>query len=343
MKMNKILFGECEQGPVQLFQIQNSNGMKVELSEYGAAIKSLSVPDRKGELVDVVLGYDTLDEYMADDCFMGVIVGRFANRIAKGSFELEGTSYSLAINDPPNHLHGGPAGYAKKIWSAKEIKNGVAFSLTSPHGEEGYPGNLTICVEYTLTEDNQLMIDLKATTDKATHVNLAQHSYFNLQGSGDILHHQLQLHAPQYCPVDDSFIPLKEIQHVAGSAFDFTAPVSISDKLDFSDPQILKCKGFDHNFIVTGKPDALKQVASLSNPANGISLSILSTQPGVQLYTGNYLNDIHGKSGQVYQPHSGLCLETQHYPDTPNRADFPSSLVTPDRPYHERMEYHFNS
>jgi aldose 1-epimerase len=305
------------------------------------------VPDRDGKLNDVVLGFDDLESYLKGHPHFGATTGRVANRVAKGKFTLDGKEYTLAVNNGPNSLHGGLKGFDKVVWKAepKEASDAVAVQLTyvSPDGEEGYPGNLTTIVTYALTNQNELRIDYKATTDKATPVNLTNHSYFNLAGprSGDILSHELMLEADEYTPADDTLIPTGEIRSVKGTPLDFTKPATIGSRI----AQVAdKTGGYDHNFLLRGKGKSLALAARAYEPKTGRVMEMYTTEPGVQLYTGNFLDGkLKGKGGVVYQKHQAFCLEAQHFPDSVNHPEFPSVILRPGQTYTQTTAYKFST
>jgi aldose 1-epimerase len=338
--------------PVEMVTLKNKSGMEVQAISYGGIITSLKVPDRAGNFADVVLGFDQSNQYFADPPppFFGAIVGRYGNRIANGVFVLDLKKYPLAKNNGPNHLHGGNKGFDKVLWTVatRETLQGsaVIFSRTSPDGEEGYPGNLAARVTYTLTEKNELIVDYHATTDKPTVVNLTQHSYFNLagEGSGDILGHQLMLNADRYTPVDATLIPTGELAAVAGTPFDFRQPTAIGARIDQDDPQLKFGKGYDHNWVLNRKGTRAELAARLTDPKSGRTLEISTTEPGIQFYTGNFLDGtIKGKHGHVYGLRTGLCLETQHFPDSPNHKNFPSTELRPGKAYDSRTVFTFSA
>jgi aldose 1-epimerase len=351
-KMQKQAFGKTEDGrPVDLYILANDSGMEAAITNYGATVVSLKVPDRLGKLADVVLGYDNVSDYASGKAYFGAIIGRYGNRIAHGKFELGGASYTLARNDGENHLHGGNQGFNKRLWTAKDVSGGAgrALELTyvSKDGEEGYPGNLSVRVVYTLTSHDELKIDYSATTDKPTVVNLTNHSYFNLagEGNGDILQHQLMIHADRFTPVDATLIPTGELRKVRGTPFDFSTPTAIGARINDDDEQLKFAKGYDHNWVLTaGKPGTLALAARLYESKSGRVLEVWTTQPGIQFYTGNFLNaDVHGKSGKTYGFRSALCLETQHFPDSPNHPGFPSTVLEPGQHYHSITVYKFST
>ena len=343
------------------YTLANGHGMEVRAMTYGGIIRSLKVPDRSGRQADVVLGFDTPRGYLSDPPppYFGAIIGRYGNRIAKGQFTLDGHVYTLAKNNGPNSLHGGNRGFDKRVWNAegRETAEGasVIFSRTSPDGEEGYPGTLQVRVTYTLTDRNELIVEYHATTDKATPVNLTQHSYFNLggEGSGDILSHELLINADRYTPVDDTLIPTGELAAVQGTPFDFRKATAIGARIDANDPQIKKGPGYDHNWVLNrgargearGATRAdLALAARLTDPKSGRTLEIRTTEPGLQFYSGNFLDGtIKGKSGHAYTRRSGLCLETQHFPDSPNHANFPSTILRPGQTYDSRTVFQFSA
>jgi aldose 1-epimerase len=336
--VNHVPFGKTSDGtPVEIYTLTNANGVEVKAITYGCIITSLKVPDRAGKFADVVLGYDTLDGYLKDSPYFGAVVGRYGNRIAKGQFTLSGKAYKLATNNGSNHLHGGNKGFDKVVWTATSKTGsdrvGVAFTRASPDGEEGYPGNLKVTVTYTLTDSNELVVDYQASTDKATPVNLTQHSYFNLAADdGDILGHQLTIDADRYTPVDDTLIPTGELASVAGTPFDFRKPAAIGARIHTDNVQLKSGKGYDHNWVLNRTKTGLEHAVRVIEPKSGRMLDIATTEPGVQFYSGNFLDgSIEGKGGRVYKQRSGFCLETQHYPDSPNHPNFPSTILQPGR------------
>jgi aldose 1-epimerase len=349
--VTKASFGTTADGvPVDLYTLTNSSGMEVRAVSYGGIILSLRVPDRDGKLGDVVLGYDTLDGYLKASPYFGSIIGRYGNRIARGKFTLDGKEYSLATNNGPNALHGGVKGFDKVVWRAESFKKpegvGVVFSYMSADGEEGYPGKLEATVTYTLADDNTLGFDYRAVTDKATPVNLTQHSYFNLagDGAGDILGHELMLKASRFTPVDSTLIPTGEIRAVAGTPFDFTTPHTIGERIGAQEEQIKFGGGYDHNFVLDREPgDSLQLAARVYEPKSGRVMEVSTTEPGVQFYSGNFLDgSITGKAGHVYRHRTGFCLETQHHPDSPNKPEFPSTILKPGQEYRSRTVYAFS-
>ncbi|MFH1941447.1 MAG: aldose epimerase family protein [bacterium] len=343
MSIQKEAFGKMPDGrAVDLYTLTNANGMEARIMTYGGIVISLEVPDRDGNLSDIVLGYDDLAGYIRQNPYFGAIVGRYGNRIAKGRFTLDEVEYSLATNNGENHLHGGLVGFDKVVWGAEPVKekNGVSLKLTylSKDGEEGYPGNLSCMVVYTLTNQDELKVSYEARTDKATPVNLTHHSYFNLagQGSGDIYGHELMLNADTYTPVDEGLIPTGEIRSVKDSPMDFTTPTAI-------DARIAQIEGgYDHNYALNGGGGLLALAARVYEPNSGRVMEIHTTEPGIQFYSGNFLDgSITGKTGKVYHKHYGFCLETQHFPDSPNKANFPSTILRPGETYKHETVHKF--
>jgi len=335
MDVQKSVFGKMPDGSeIELYTLTNNNGLKARIMTYGAILVSLDVLDRNGKLVDITLGYDSLEEYLQESAYFGAIVGRFGNRIASGKFTLNGIEYQLATNNGENHLHGGIKGFDKVVWKAEPVRQagaaGVKLSYLSKDGEEGYPGNLTCIVIYTLTNEDELKINYEVETDQATPVNLTHHSYFNLagQGTGNILGHELMLNADRFTPVDKGLIPTGELRSVNESPMDFTTPKSIGAR-------IAKVKGgYDHNYVLNSGGGSLALAARVYEPFSGRVMEILTTEPGIQFYSGNFLDgSISGKSGKVYNKHYGFCLETQHFPDSPNKPNFPSTILNPGEKY----------
>jgi aldose 1-epimerase len=347
--MQKKEFGKTAAGqPVDLYVLTNQHGMEVAITNYGGTVVSLKVPDRDGKFADVVLGYDDVSGYENGKSYFGAIVGRYANRIAHAKFTLDGATYTLPKNDGDNHLHGG---FNKRVWTAKDVSGSAGMALQldylSPDGEEGYPGNLSVRVVYTLTDNNELKIDYSATTDKPTVLNLSHHSYFNLAGagSGDILQHQLMLHADRFTPVDATLIPTGDLRVVKGTPFDFSKSTVIGAHIKDDDEQLKLGRGYDHNWVITNdKAGTMVMAAQVYEPQSGRVLEVSTTQPGIQFYTGNFLDpSIHGKGGKVYDFRSGLCLETQHFPDSPNHPSFPSTVLKPGEHFHSTTIYKFST
>lgn len=343
-------FGSVEGQPVELFILTNARGMRAAITNYGGIVVELWVPDRHGRLADVVLGYSTVEEYVKNSPYFGAIIGRYGNRIGKARFTLAGKEYRLAANDHGNHLHGGTKGFDKVIWKAHPAitPDGpeLALSYLSKDGEEGYPGNLQVTVTYRLTSDNALDIQYRATTDKPTPVNLTNHSYFNLrgQGQGDILGHELLLCADRFTPVDARLIPTGELRPVEGTPFDFRQPVAIGRRIDQPDEQLRFGRGYDHNFVLNKKPGELRLAARVTEPTTGRVMEVFTTEPGIQFYSGNFLDGSNvGKGGNVYRHRFGFCLETQHFPDSPNKPRFPSTILQPGQEYRSRTVYKFSA
>jgi aldose 1-epimerase len=331
--------------PVSLFMLTNKNGMEVSITNYGATVVSIRVADKSGQLDDVVLGHDSIQGYYKSRAYFGCVVGRFANRIANGKFKIDGNEYSLAQNNGPNTLHGGTKGFDKQVWVAKQNPGNLELSYTSKDGEEGYPGNLQVTITYTLTDQNELKIAYDASTDKSTIINLSNHSYFNLagQGKGDILGHQLTLYADTFTPVDSTLIPTGEIRKVKGTAFDFTSPHTIGERIDAKEEQLIFGKGYDHNFVINGKAGELRPAARVSEASSGRVMEVFTTEPGVQFYCGNFLDGSEKGKGSVYNHRNGFCLETQQFPDSPNQPEFPSAILKPGEKFHSETVYKFSA
>jgi len=348
-KITRADFGKTADGQsVELFTLTNAMGTEAKITNYGGIVVSLKVPDRDRKFADVVLGFNDLETYLKGHPYFGTIIGRYGNRIAKGRFSLNGVEYKLAVNNGPNHLHGGIKGFDKVVWTPAPTttRNAASLSLTylSKDGEEGYPGNLNVKVVYTLTNNNELRIDYSATTDKDTVINLTQHSYFNLagEGNGDILNHQLTLKANRFLPTDATSIPTGELRSVGGSPFDFVTPHAIGERINQNDQQLQFGNGYDHNWIVNGKPGRLRVAAEVYEPTSGRLMKVWTTEPGIQFYTGNFLDGtLTGKSGKPYARRSGFCLETQHYPDSPNQPTFPTTTLRKGATYNSTTIYHF--
>jgi len=346
--VSKQIFGSMPDGrEVDLYTLK-SDKLEAQISAYGAAIIVLRTPDRKGNWEDVVLGPQDLASHVANHCskgpiFFGVTVGRYANRIAHGRFSLDGNTYSLALNDGNNSLHGGPGGFHNVVWQSEPIADGVAFDYLSEDGEEGYPGNLSVTVRYTVT-GAELKIEYLATTDKPTVLNLTNHAYFNLGGAGrgNILGHQLKLFASRFTPCDAHQIPTGEIRSVAGTPLDFREATTVGDRINSDDELIRLAHGYDHNFVIDETGAKLKQAAKMYEPSTGRVMEVLTTEPGVQFYTGNYLDgSFRGKNGVVYGKQTGFCLETQYYPDSPNHREFPSTVLRPGQTFQSETVYRF--
>jgi aldose 1-epimerase len=344
-------FGTTADGtPVDVHVLTNAHGMQVRLIDYGAAVESIRVPDRDGRYDDVVLGFDSLAPYETKSPYFGATVGRYANRIAHGHITIDGRSYQLPVNNGQNTLHGGPVGFDKHVWRAEPFHTdttcGVVFSRTSPDGEEGFPGTLHVSVTYTLTPDDALRMDYEATTDRATVINLTNHAYFNLAGAGNgnILGHVLQIAASHFTPVDSSLIPTGEVRGVAGTPFDFRTATPIGARINDDNQQLRLAGGYDHNWVLEHAADSLGLAARVYEPTSGRVLEVSTTEPGIQFYTGNFLDGtITGKQGRRYPRRSALTLETQHYPDSPNHPAFPSTLLRPGETYRSTTVYRFST
>ncbi|HEX5056988.1 MAG TPA: aldose epimerase family protein [Gammaproteobacteria bacterium] len=340
-------FGQLPDGAkVDLYTLANRHGTEARIMTYGGTITSLRTRDRAGELADIVLGFDELEPYLKGTPYFGALIGRYGNRIAKGLFTLDGKTYTLDTNGRQNHLHGGVEGFDKRVWSAQAFTDqtgaGVKLNLLSPDGDQGYPGNLRVTAVYTLTDDDRLIIDLRAVTDRPTLVNLTHHSYFNLAAEGDILNHRLTLNADRFTPVDSTMIPTGELRFVNDTPFDFRKPVAIGARIDDTrDEQIALGHGYDHNFVLNKKAgDALQQAARVVEPESGRVLEIWTEEPGIQFYTANFLNPTLCR-GKTYSRRCAFCLEPQHYPDSPNQPDFPSTVLRPGEQYATRTVYKF--
>jgi aldose 1-epimerase len=332
--------------PVEVFTLTNGRGIEIRAMTYGAIITSIKMPDRKGVMADVALGFDSLQGYLGEHPYFGAVVGRYGNRIGNARFSLNGQTYQLAANNGPNHLHGGVRGFDKFVWTAETIAGvtGVAFTRVSPDGEERYPGTLKVRVSYVLTDANDLEIEYQATTDKATPVNLTQHTYFNLagQGAGTILDHEVTINADRFTPVADSLIPTGVLASVEGTPMDFRRPTKVGARIDEGTEQIKFGRGYDHNWVLNRKGDGLQLAARVVEPASGRTLEVSTTEPGVQFYTGNFLDGtLKGKGGVGYQRRGGLCLETQHFPDSPNKPAFPTTILQPGSTYRSKTVWKF--
>jgi aldose 1-epimerase len=345
MDVRRQEFGQLPNGQlVDLYILTNENGMEARVMTYGATLVSLSVPDREGSFADITLGYDSLEGYLKASPYFGATVGRYANRIARGKFTLDGIEYTLATNNGENHLHGGIKGFDKVLWQAGTVRQedgvGVKFIYLSKDGEEGYPGDLHCTVTYILTDKDELKIGYEAETDKPTPVNLTHHSYFNLagQGDGDILGHELLIEADQYTPVDAGLIPTGEIREVVGTPMDFTTPHTIGERIAQVEG------GYDHNFVLRGGGGEMALAARVDEPQSGRIMEVYTTEPGIQFYSGNFLDgSITGKGGKVYYRHYGFCLEPQHFPDSPNKPNFPSTILRPGETYRSQIVFKFSA
>jgi aldose 1-epimerase len=348
-RMTQSPFGRTpDDRVVDLITLRNANGYEMTVLTYGGTIMSLRTPDRTGAFDDIVLGFDDLASYIKDSPYFGCLIGRYGNRIARGRFTLDGAAYTLATNNAPNHLHGGNKGWDKVVWGFELVQNaagvGVILTHTSQDGDEGYPGTVKARVTYTLTDDNRLIVDYQATTDKATVINLTQHSYFNLAGAkaNDILGHELMLNAAQYTPVDATLIPTGQIAPVEGTPLDFRTLTPIGARINASHEQIARGKGYDHNFVLSRTAPGLAEAARVVEPLTGRTMAIATTEPGIQFYSGNFLDGtLKGKGGRVYPHRSGFCLETQHYPDSPNHPNFPTTTLRPGETYSSQTVFSF--
>ena len=335
---------------LQVYSLGNQNGLKMSVLNYGGKIVSLTVPDKTGTPGDIVLGYDSLKQYLKGNAYFGALIGRYGNRIAKGKFTLDGQEYQLPINNGVNSLHGGPKGFQNQFWQAEPFQNNGSDALElrykSMDGEEGYPGILDVKVIYTLTDQNELIIDYEAIADKPTIVNLTHHSFFNLagEGSGDILNHELTLSADKFLPVDAGLIPTGELKPVAGTPFDFQKPHKIGERINLEDEQLKLGKGYDHCWVLTKKSNELSLAARVTEPTSGRTMEVWTTEPGIQFYTGNFLDGTNlGKGGKAYQYRTAFCLEAQHFPDSPNRENFPSTVLRPGDFYKQKTIYKFST
>ena len=344
--IQKQSFGQTKEGlPVDLYTMTNPKGTSVSISTYGGTVQALNVKDRSGMLGDVVLGFDSLTGYESEHPYFGALIGRYGNRIAKGKFTLNGKPYTLAVNNGPNHLHGGIKGFSRQVWRAKEVgDNALELTYISKDGEEGYPGTLTATVRYTLTPANELRLDYTATTDADTVANLTNHSYFNLAGLADNLSHQIEIYAGRFTPVDAGLIPTGELRPVKGTPFDFTAPHAIGERIDAKDEQIKLGGGYDHNFVFTKQDGKLNLVAKVTESTSGRVMEVLTTEPGVQFYTGNFLDgSLKGKGARSYGRRAAFCLETQHFPDSPNQPKFPSTVIKAGETRKSTTVYRFST
>lgn len=356
--MKQSRFGVLPDGPVAtLFELANSNGIEIGLTDFGGIVQSIRVPDKNGELGDIVLGYDDLDGYLGQTEYFGALIGRVGNRISNARFELDGETYQLEANLGTDQLHGGPGGgFAKVLWTSTPFEDdrgeGVHLMYLSPDGEENYPGNLTVEVKFRLNDDNELIIDYLATTDRPTPINLTHHSYFNLGGSPDVLGHEMWIKAEQFLPVSERLIPTGEFRDVGASGFDFNTPMPIGARIEHKEEQLRWAGGYDHTYVFSPKGPGVGEggcgapalVARVFEPASGRVLEVDTTEPGMQFYSGNSLHPgIIGKGGRSYCKHAGFCLETQRFPDSPNRPEFPSIILRPGREYRSRTIYRFGT
>lgn len=346
--LTKEPFGKSKTGElVERYTLRNTKGMEVAILTYGGIVQAIRLPNGPGKTIDVVLGFDTLDGYLGEHPYFGALIGRYGNRIGNAKFTLNGKEYKLAANNNGHSLHGGLKGFDKVVWAPKEIPGeepALELTYTSKDGEEGYPGDLTTTVRYTLTNANELKLEYNATTDKDTVLNLTNHTYFNLAGAGegDILGHSIQILADRFTPVDKGLIPTGELKPVAGTPFDFTEPKPIGSRIMQDDPQMVNGKGYDHNYVLNSGGGALALAARVTGPNGVRTMEVLTTQPGVQFYSGNFLDGSNkGKGGHVYNQRYGFCLETQHFPDSPNKPDFPSVVLKPGEKYQSTTVYRF--
>jgi aldose 1-epimerase len=346
--LGRQVFGHTPDGtPVYLFTLRNAQGAEVRICNYGGLVLSLKVPDRNGKMGDVVLGYDNLSDYIKETPYFGALIGRYGNRIAKGQFTLDGRQYTLATNNYPNSLHGGVKGFDKVIWQPSLLTGtegpGLKLTYLSHDGEEGYPANLSVTAVYTLTEDNALKLEFTATTDRNTVLNLTHHSYFNLAGQGDILRHVVTMPADKFTPVDSTLIPTGDLKPVEGTPFDFRKPIAIGLRINQDDDQLKFGKGYDHNWVFNKRVGEMTLMARVAEPTTGRIMEVSSTEPGLQFYSGNFLDGtLKGKGGWVYQFRNGFCMEPQHYPDSPNKPKFPSVVLHPGETYHNIIIYKFS-
>lgn len=342
-------FGKLTDGTaIDIFTLKNAKGMEAAIMNYGGVVVSLKAPDRTGKFADIVNGFDNLEGYLTTQPYFGALIGRYGNRIGKARFKLNGTEYKLAANNGANALHGGLKGFDKVVWTARELPERSALELTyvSKDGEEGYPGTLTATVTYTVTDDNELRIEYAATTDKDTVANLTNHTYFNLkgQGEGDILDHHLMIDADKFTPVDAGLIPTGELKPVDGTPFDFRKATAIGARINAPDPQIKAGGGYDHNYVLNGSMGTLRKIVEVHEATTGRMMEVSTTEPGVQFYTGNFLDGtIKGKGGKIYAKRSAFCLETQHFPDSPNKPSFPTTVLKPGERYQSTTVYKFSA
>ena len=348
--VHKKPFGKTADGAaVEIYTLCNSLGMEATIMTYGGIVTSLKVPDKNGKFGDVVLGYDNLGGYLTNNPYFGALIGRYGNRIAKGQFTLDGQTYTLAINNGPNHLHGGLKGFDKVVWKASPIEtnsgSGLQLNYLSKDGEEGYSGNLSVTAVYTVTKKNELQVEFTAKTDKKTVCNLTHHSYFNLRGSGDILDHVVQINADKMTPVDSTLIPTGELKPVNGTPLDFRKPTAIGARIhETNDDQIKFANGYDHNFVLNKQSGEFRQAAMVVEPESGRVMEVWTTAPGMQFYTGNFLDGtLTGKGGWVYKFRDAFCFEPQHFPDSPNHPNFPTTELKPGETYKNMIVYKFST
>jgi aldose 1-epimerase len=345
MSVRQEIFGRTRDGrDVTAYVLETRNRMTVEVLDYGAIVRTLCVPDTNGRLVDVALGYDDIASYEDDRSYLGAAIGRYANRISAGRFRLDGKTYQLATNDGPNHLHGGNRGFNKVVWRAQPFEDGetlgIALTHTSHDGDQGYPGNLDVEIKYTVSSSGAFSVEYRARADAPTPVNLTQHSYFNLagEGAGDILGHEIMIDAKSFAEIDSKLIPTGKLLNVEGTPLDFRKARAIGARIEDVNEQLSRAGGYDHNYVLE-RPLA----ARVFTPASGIAMEVVTTEPGMQFYSGNFLNGLVGKKGHRYARRAGLCLETQHFPDSPNHPEFPSTILRPGNLFHSRTTYHFSA
>jgi aldose 1-epimerase len=342
-KVVQAPFGQLPDGAaVSQFTLTNAHGMVAKIIDFGAIVTELHVPGRDGELADVVLGFDSLDPYLGENPYFGALIGRYGNRIAGGRFELDGEAHQLDLNDGANNLHGGAGGFYKVKWTAQPDGEGLTLTYRSVDGEQGYPGNLDVTVRYELTDDNELLMTCSAITDRATPVNLTQHSYFNLAGEGDILAHELMIRSDMFTPIDSALIPTGALAPVAGTPFDFRSPRPIGERIAQPDKQLRHGAGYDHNFVLDKLPGRMGLAARVRDPASGRVLELFTEEPGVQFYSGNFLDGSLAGKGRDYPHRSGFCLEPQHFPDSPNQPAFPATILRPGERYMTESRFKFS-
>lgn len=342
-------WGEINGQPVYLYTLTNSKGSTMKVTNYGARVTSLKVPDEEGKMVDVVLGFDNLQDYLDNHTYFGAIVGRYGNRISDGKFTLDGEQYSLVRNNMDNHLHGGYKGFDQRVWKGEAVKTSegasVKLNYLSKDGEEGYPGNLDVTITYTLTNDDEFVFDIEATTDEATVVNLTNHNYYNLNGAkSDAMDHELMINADRFTPIDDEWIPTGEIRPVEGTPMDFTTPTKVGSRINDDYKQLENGAGYDHNYVLNGSGTRMDLAATAYSPMSGILMKVYTDQPGVQFYSGNFLDgSLEGKNGITYEERYAICLETQHFPDSPNHPNFPSTVLRPGEEYSTTTVFDFSA
>jgi aldose 1-epimerase len=345
-QIKKQPFGSVDGQNVDIYTLTSAKGVEARITNYGGIVVSLKTPDRSGNSADIVQGFDDIKGYLQDEPYFGAVIGRYANRIGKARFTLDGKEYKLAVNNGENALHGGVKGFDKRVWTANAKGNSLELTYVSKDGEEGYPGTLSTKVIYTLENNGDLKIDYSATTDKDTVINLSNHSYFNLkgQGNGDILDHELTLFASRYTPVDAGLIPTGKLVPVKGTPFDFLTPHKIGERIAGSDEQLKRGLGYDHNWVIDATAGAMTKAAEVHEASTGRVLEVWTNQPGIQFYTGNFLDGtLKGKAGKVYNKRAALCLETQHFPDSPNQPKFPTVILKPGKTYHTTTIWKFST